>query len=107
MKNKPAEFRPPPPQLMRFLYRSGLGHGSWGKAYAEPELLPWMFAQRLGPATGGATTPGQGDVQFVRWGTSGGYPIIALAPILLIWFGYGLTPKVIVVVLICFFPNPL
>lgn len=31
-------------------------------------------------------------------------PIIALAPILLIWFGYGLTPKIIVVVLICFFP---
>ena len=31
-------------------------------------------------------------------------PIIALAPILLIWFGYGLTPKVIVVVLLCFFP---
>jgi len=36
--------------------------------------------QRLGPATGGATTVGQGDVQFVRWGCSGGYPIIALAP---------------------------
>ncbi len=31
-------------------------------------------------------------------------PIIALAPILLIWFGYGLTPKVIVVVMICYFP---
>jgi 2-oxoglutarate ferredoxin oxidoreductase subunit alpha len=37
-------------------------------------------AQRMGPATGGATTAAQGDVQFVRWGTSGGYPIIALAP---------------------------
>jgi 2-oxoglutarate ferredoxin oxidoreductase subunit alpha len=36
--------------------------------------------QRLGPATGGATTPGQGDVQFARWGNSGGYPIIALTP---------------------------
>jgi 2-oxoglutarate ferredoxin oxidoreductase subunit alpha len=36
--------------------------------------------QRLGPATGGATTPGQGDVQFARWSNSGGYPIIALAP---------------------------
>ncbi len=36
--------------------------------------------QRLGPSTGGATTVGQGDVQFVRWGTSGGYPVIALAP---------------------------
>ena len=36
--------------------------------------------QRAGPATGGATTVGQGDIQFVRWGTSGGYPLIALAP---------------------------
>lgn len=44
--------------------------------------VPLVIAdvQRLGPATGGATTVGQGDVQFVRWGTSGGYPIIALAP---------------------------
>lgn len=36
--------------------------------------------QRLGPATGGATTVGQGDVQFARWGTPGGFPIIALCP---------------------------
>jgi 2-oxoglutarate ferredoxin oxidoreductase subunit alpha len=36
--------------------------------------------QRLGPATGGATTGAQGDVQFLRWGTSGGYPLIVLAP---------------------------
>jgi len=34
----------------------------------------------MGPATGGATTVGQGDVQFLRWGTSGGYPIIVLCP---------------------------
>src|SRR5574338_1407331 len=36
--------------------------------------------QRLGPATGGATTVGQGDVQFARWGTPGGYSPIVLAP---------------------------
>ncbi len=36
--------------------------------------------QRMGPATGGATTGAQGDVNFVRWVTSGGYPVIALAP---------------------------
>jgi pyruvate/2-oxoacid:ferredoxin oxidoreductase alpha subunit len=36
--------------------------------------------QRMGPATGGATTTGQGDIQFARRGTAGGYPIIALAP---------------------------
>lgn len=31
-------------------------------------------------------------------------PIIALAPLFVIWFGFGLLPKVIVVVLVCFFP---
>ena len=31
-------------------------------------------------------------------------PIIALAPLLLLWFGIGLTPKIIVVTLYCFFP---
>ncbi len=30
--------------------------------------------------------------------------ILAIAPLLIIWFGFGLVPKVIVVVLICFFP---
>jgi 2-oxoglutarate ferredoxin oxidoreductase subunit alpha len=36
--------------------------------------------QRLGPSTGAATTTAQGDIQFVRWGTGGGFPIIALCP---------------------------
>lgn len=31
-------------------------------------------------------------------------PIIAVAPLFIIWFGYGLLPKVIVVALVCFFP---
>ncbi|HEX5456178.1 MAG TPA: ABC transporter permease [Candidatus Saccharimonadales bacterium] len=31
-------------------------------------------------------------------------PIIALAPLMIIWFGFGIVPKVIIVVLICFFP---
>ena len=31
-------------------------------------------------------------------------PVIVIAPLLLIWVGYGLTPKIIVVALIAFFP---
>jgi ABC-type nitrate/sulfonate/bicarbonate transport system permease component len=31
-------------------------------------------------------------------------PLIAIAPLLVIWFGYGIWPKIIVVGLICFFP---
>jgi len=30
--------------------------------------------------------------------------ILAIAPLLIIWFGFGLLPKVIIVTLVCFFP---
>jgi ABC-type nitrate/sulfonate/bicarbonate transport system permease component len=31
-------------------------------------------------------------------------PIVALAPLMLIWFGFGLLPKVLLVAFFCFFP---
>jgi 2-oxoglutarate ferredoxin oxidoreductase subunit alpha len=51
-----------------------------GLAVMAEVPLVIVDVQRAGPATGGATTVGQGDVQFARWGTSGGYPLIALCP---------------------------
>jgi 2-oxoglutarate ferredoxin oxidoreductase subunit alpha len=36
--------------------------------------------QRLGPSTGSATRGADGDVNFLRWGNSGGLPVIVLAP---------------------------
>ena len=37
--------------------------------------------QRLGPSTGSATRGADGDVNFLRWGNSGGLPVIVLAPV--------------------------
>ena len=31
-------------------------------------------------------------------------PVIAIAPILIVWFGYGIGPKLAIIALVCFFP---
>jgi putative hydroxymethylpyrimidine transport system permease protein len=31
-------------------------------------------------------------------------PILVISPILVVWFGYGMGPKIVIVALICFFP---
>ena len=36
--------------------------------------------------------------------TSQTIPIVAIAPLFLLWFGFGLAPKVLIVVLVTFFP---
>lgn len=57
------------------LYSENLG-------LAQMAELPLVIVnvQRMGPATGGATTNAEGDIMFARWGTSGGYPLIVLCP---------------------------
>ncbi len=57
------------------LYSENIGLAIMGE-------VPMVIAnvQRMGPATGAATTGAQGDIQFMRWSTSGGFPVIVLAP---------------------------
>lgn len=57
------------------LYSENIGLAIMGEV---PMVI--VDVQRMGPATGGATTVAQGDIQFLRWGTSGGYPVIVFAP---------------------------
>ena len=48
-------------------------------ALAERSLYPWLVVSQT-------------------------LPVIAIAPVLVTWFGYGPLPKVLVVILFCFFP---
>ena len=57
------------------LYSENIGLAIMGEV---PMVI--VDVQRMGPATGGATTVAQGDIQFLRWSTSGGYPVIVLSP---------------------------
>ena len=33
---------------VRYTEYAGVGHNSWDRAYAEPDLMPWLLAQRRG-----------------------------------------------------------
>ena len=57
------------------LYSENIGLANIGET---PMVI--INIQRQGPATGSATKGAEGDVQFTRWVTSGGMPIIALSP---------------------------
>ncbi|MFO8035940.1 MAG: 2-oxoacid:acceptor oxidoreductase subunit alpha [Anaerolineales bacterium] len=57
------------------LYSENIGLAIMGEV---PMVI--VDVQRMGPATGAATTGAQGDIQFLRWVTSGGYPVIVFAP---------------------------
>ena len=57
------------------LYSENIGLAIMGET---PMVI--VDIQRQGPATGSATKGGESDIQFTRWSTSGGLPIIALSP---------------------------
>jgi len=51
-------------------------------SFAIAGEIPLVIAdvQRLGPSTGSATRGADSDIQFLRWGSTGGVPVIVLAP---------------------------
>lgn len=51
-----------------------------GVAIYEEVPCVIVHVQRVGPSTGMATRPAQGDVMQTRWGTHGDHPVIALCP---------------------------
>ncbi len=51
-------------------------------SFAIGSEIPMVIVdvQRLGPSTGSATRGADGDIEFLQWGSSGGLPVIVLAP---------------------------
>jgi len=67
-----------------FTATSGPGFSLMQEAigYAQKVGIPCVFVnvQRVGPATGMPTMPGQGDIMQVKWGSTGDYTPIAFYP---------------------------
>lgn len=68
--------------------------------------LGMFFAVLAGLITAGLLdfSPGFRQAFYPLLVISQTIPILALAPLLVIWFGFGLIPKVLIVTLFCYFP---
>jgi ABC-type nitrate/sulfonate/bicarbonate transport system permease component len=106
VRGTPRWLLPPPSVIARTLYddRALLLHHTW--VTFEEVMLGFGLALAAGLLLAVAI-----DASLVLERTiypiviaSQTIPIVALAPLLLIWFGYGLLPKVLVTALIAFFP---
>lgn len=82
--------------------------GLWVHAFATLRLMLLGFV--IGSAVGLVVAFSLHYIPFLKSALypliilSQNVPTIALAPLLMIWFGFGLLPKIIVITLVCFFP---
>lgn len=102
----PPYILPPPSRVIRALYRdAGLLfiHGRVTLMEAGVGLLIAVF-------TGSGLALWMDQSKLVRrivypyLITSQTVPIVTLAPLFAMWFGFGYLPKILIVVLVCFFP---
>ena len=97
---------PSPSEIAQSLWenRSLLAENAWvtlreillGFAIAAVAGLGFAVAMRLSGTLRHAAYPLAVASQTI--------PIVVIAPILVVWFGYGIWPKLLIVALICFFP---
>ena len=80
--------RPSDPDARRDARRRGASRSSW-RSRAAVALDRWEPIRR-------AVEPLLVASQTI--------PVVAIAPLFVIWFGFGLLPKVLIVVLVTFFP---
>jgi len=102
----PAYILPPPSRIVAtFVLRFGL---LW--FHSLTTLAEIVFGLLLGSAAGFLLAAAIVYVPVLEWAlhpliiASQMVPVFAVAPLLIVWLGYGLWPKVVVAALIGFFP---
>ncbi len=102
----PRWFLPPPSMIARTIVhdRTLLLDNAW---VTLQEIILGFLVALVAGMLGAIAIHGSrvvGRTLYPALVASQAVPIVALAPLLLIWFGHGITPKVIVTALVAFFP---
>lgn len=102
----PVYLVPAPSQVARAAYevRGSLpGHLRTTLLEAVTGLLLASLAGVV-LAAGMASLPSLRRVLYPLLVVSQNVPLVVIAPLIVLWFGFGVAPKVLVVALVCFFP---
>jgi NitT/TauT family transport system permease protein len=108
LRNLPPLVLPGPGLVARAVVEQ-LAEGTlWPHLWATlaEVLLGFLFGSALGLALGAAVAFSERLGRVIRpyIVASQAMPKLALAPILVVWFGFDLTPKIVIAALISFFP---
>jgi len=99
----------PAPSLILSTLLENLASGYFTPHIAQT-LVEVLLGLLLGGGIGLAIGIAMGEYAFIRGLfmpyiiVSQAVPKLALAPLFILWLGFGMTPKVVIVALICFFP---
>lgn len=106
LRDTPAWLLPPPSAVARAIARDRALLLEHGVATAGATLLGFALALMAGLVIGAALAGSPLLARTIAPLVVGSQtvPVVAVAPLLVIWFGYGLAPKVLVTALIAFFP---
>lgn len=104
--NLDSFFVPSPSEIATVLWedRSLLADNAW--VTIQEVLIGFTGAVALGAAVAALLylSPALRRTFYPLVVASQAIPIIVIAPILVVWLGFGIGPKVAIVILICFFP---
>lgn len=106
LEETPAWLLPPPSAIARALVRDRALLWSHSLTTASETALGLLLAVVVGLLVGAAlgASPLVSRTLAPLVVGSQAVPIVAIAPLLVIWFGYGIFPKVLVTALVAFFP---